>query len=923
MPGTNSQMMYIAAAIYDRWRLGFLLVVLAFVVPIRSGAEIVLQDFFTQPAGNISNSVPWIDVEGAGWQAGGASSQLALDGNGHLYNGATNAAAAAGIQLIPIGPHGSMTATATLLLPKGTTESIDLGFGSTNGFLTASSSGSGPWVQVLATGNVNLYGGAGLSNQATALNAFTNDGNPLQVFLTYDAFRATASVGTVRGGVTNLVFNQWPVTNSSGTVAPKYFMIQLSTNLTTATARWVTNVSVDWFPRPPPMLTLPVPIVQTNFVGAPGTNDIGLIQNALNSASNATEVRFTAGATYVISNSSLTSSIPISLVHATNVLINGNGCKILIKNPRIGFLSVNQSSNVIVQGFSVDYDPLPFTQGVVTHNFSTNNDAVKEAAIEFQADTGYPAPTDANYLDSNAQRWGMIIDPTQPGRVADGAYTLIFYTNVVQTNVNGAFKVYLTSMSRAQTILPGSHWCMISRWNGSIMFNTSASYQVTYLSNSAYASAGLIFVGEQSTLPSEINDQIRPGPPPTNATAPRLRASNADGGLFVDARIGPWVEGCSYTALGDDVANACLAPFIITNAPVQPTNTFALSINTMSTTAPTGLVPNEAEVGDVVDFFNATNGLIFDRATITAVNLPNVTFDHAISNVVAGTYTNNTMLVNESLNTSAVYLNNQFADSAFHGIYCRADNMLIAHNSVGGMGKNAICAFPAITTTFLNFFVPTNVVIMDNVLSDEGFSFEAVNNAIPSAQPAYAMIGLNEADDSTDWVTNGFAISGIRILNNAFLDWRRAAITLHNATDVTVMGNYFGPPVTNDGLVPLTNDVIADLWSSDYPNLLTTNNVNATGLSNNVTIKEDGSFVVVSNAFQLPTAPRLAAAVAGSNVTVSWVSPAPGFVLQQVNKLAGGSNNWVDVTNGPVLMGASNVVTMLGATNVFFRARQR
>ena len=37
-----------------------------------------------------------------------------------------------------------------------------------------------------------------------------------------------------------------------------------------------------------------------------------------------------------------------------------------------------------------------------------------------------------------------------------------------------------------------------------------------------------------------------------------------------------------------------------------------------------------------------------------------------------GTYVTNTWWINESENTSAVYLDNQFMDSAFYGIYCRA-----------------------------------------------------------------------------------------------------------------------------------------------------------------------------------------------------------------------------------------------------------
>jgi hypothetical protein len=183
---------------------------------------------------------------------------------------------------------------------------------------------------------------------------------------------------------------------------------------------------------------------------------------------------------------------------------------------------------------------------------------------------------------------------------------------------------------------------------------------------------------------------------------------------------------------------------------------------------------------------------------------------------------------------------------------------------------------------------------------------------------------LYKTDLTSYYVTNGFEISGIRILYNAFLNWRRAPLALRNVTDVHVIGNYFGPPMTNDGLVPLSSDVIADLWASDYPNLRITNNVNATTLPDSMTVNQDGTIGSIANAFQLPAAPQLAANLSGSNVTVSWVSPAPGFVLQQINNLASG--NWLDATNSPDLAGVSNVVTTVlapGVTNLFFRTRQR
>jgi hypothetical protein len=336
---------------------------------------------------------------------------------------------------------------------------------------------------------------------------------------------------------------------------------------------------------------------------------------------------------------------------------------------------------------------------------------------------------------------------------------------------------------------------------------------------------------------------------------------------------------------------------------------------------------------------NPGNGFVFDRAKVTAFNLITnvtggvtniyslVTFDRAISNVVTGTFDTNTLLLNRTLNTSAVYLDNTFSNGRQHGIYCRADNTLIAHNSITGMALNAIAGYPVMIPTFLNLFVPTNVVILDNVLSDCGYCTEAISNSIPADEPDFALVAFNQAGaNNLNYVTNDLEISGIRILYNAFLNWRRAPLTLHNATDVNVIGNYFGPPITNDNLVPLTNDVIADLWASDYPNLRFTNNVNATTIANTKTINEDGTNTAIANAFQLPASPKLAVALAGSNVLVSWVSPSPGFLLQQIGNLAKSTTNWLDVTNAPMLAGESNIVTVAvtkNITNQFYRARQR
>jgi hypothetical protein len=57
---------------------------------------------------------------------------------------------------------------------------------------------------------------------------------------------------------------------------------------------------------------------------------------------------------------------------------------------------------------------------------------------------------------------------------------------------------------------------------------------------------------------------------------------------------------------------------------------------------------------------------------------------------------------------------------------------------------------------------------------------------------------------------------------------------------------------------------------------------------------------------------------------LSWASPSPGFMLQEMGGLNKG--NWVEMTNNPELAGQSNVVCiarMAGITNQFYRAVQR
>lgn len=899
----------------------FLILMLMFPAGNRARCEIIFQDFFSQAPGSVTNSTPWVDIEGKGWQVGSPATDLELDGQGHLFNSSTNRGGSAGVPLVPIGPHGFMTISATVNVPPGSSDWVGLGFGNSNQFLAGNASQSGPWLKVQGNGSVTLYGGSGLNNPLTIASAFTNTG-PAEFLLTYDAFVAAASAAVVTDGATNSLWNNVPVTNTLGSVSARYLIFQFPTNAAPPELRWVGPVAVDWFPRPRPLLSLPTaPPGNVVHVGAPtGASDIQLIQNALNAAAGlagGAEVRFLNGATYHLTNNSTGSAVAVLLSSATNVLVNGNGCKIMITNPRIGFLDLNQCENVIVQGFSVDYDPLPFTQGVVTSNLMST-----EAAFEFRVDPGYPNPTNSDFLD--IQQWGTFMDPTRPGRLADNHSTIYEFRAVTATPVKDVYKVTVNNRSKLATVQVGDIWCQLGRWNGSTLFRARNSYQVTFLDLTNYTGAAAAFAGNASALVNEINCQILIGPSPggTNGV-PRVKTTNADGGLFTNPRIGPWVEGCNFIGLSDDVANANTLPFFIAGPVSRPTNTFHL-IGFTPGGALADLASGSIQQGDDISFYNGTNGVVFDRATVTRVTPPEVTFDHAISGIFPGQDTTNSLVLDNSLNTSAVYLNNHFSNSRIHGIYCRANNILIAHNVITGMGTSAIAAHPALSLSGPNSFIPTNVVIIGNVLADGGCSYEAINNTDPSQEPTWALIQLHKAIATSDDIPVGREISGIRIVNNAFLQWRRGAITLHNVSDANVIGNYFGPPLTNNGLEDLTNHAALDLWACDYSSIRMDRNVSAGPLPAAHAVREDGRFAALTNAFQPLLSPEMALTATSSSLVLSWTSPAPAFVAQQTG-LVGPGGAWEDLPEPPYVAGASNLVSIPfeGARQRFYRIRQR
>jgi hypothetical protein len=107
-----------------------------------------------------------------------------------------------------------------------------------------------------------------------------------------------------------------------------------------------------------------------------------------------------------------------SIKNAKNLTINGQGSTLLITHPEIGAISIENSSHITLKNFKIDYDPLPYSQGIIT---AVN---LSEGWFEMEIDKNFPEP-DKPYFHNAMAKWGLTVRPRANGRHCYGPTPVI------------------------------------------------------------------------------------------------------------------------------------------------------------------------------------------------------------------------------------------------------------------------------------------------------------------------------------------------------------------------------------------------------------------------------------------------------------------------------------------------------------------
>jgi len=400
----------------------------------------------------------------------------------------------------------------------------------------------------------------------------------------------------------------------------------------------------------------------------------------------------------------------LPLRNCENLIVDGHGAEIMIHRQDISFATVRASTNLIVRNFTVDYDPLPFSQGTV--------EAVNSTDLSFvmKLHPGFPPPDDPFFKSCGS--WGMLKDTAYPGRLKSDCPSHFFYKEILPLG-GGRFRVVLGNQKELLNFEVGDVFVINGRSAGVGQY--FGSENITFDHLIIYACPGSLFVGSQT---SQLNILNCKGLLKGN----RLIVSGADGVHCQSARIGPWVENCEFEGLSDD----CL-------------NIYGLPIYVLDQVSPTQLtVYARAPIlaGDRLAFFNPNVGTILQETTVVwyagesrregndtifprgtlmlsdpvpRLNIaPQGTpldargwkiYDHAYNL--------------DSIGNHFVYRNNHMHNGRRYGLFIKASNGLIEDNVFEGLSCNGMQI--ANEPDWPEGFWVRNLVIQNNRVSECGY----------------------------------------------------------------------------------------------------------------------------------------------------------------------------------------------------------
>ena len=202
-------------------------------------------------------------------------------------------------------------------------------------------------------------------------------------------------------------------------------------------------------------------------------------------------------------------------------------------------LKFERCRNVILRGLTIDYDPLPLTQGTIV------GIAPDRTWTDVRVHEGYPepvlhAPGQAFYWAYDGQT--RLIKLGSTNRAVDA----------IEDRGKGVFRLDHGKRRYRDSAKPGDLIRMPQKFMAGHGIVQYACEHITLEDITLYSCPGFGISERGGSANVYRRVRIVPGPPPPGATEPRLFSSMFDGINCGHNRTGPVVEHCEFINTGDD-----------------------------------------------------------------------------------------------------------------------------------------------------------------------------------------------------------------------------------------------------------------------------------------------------------------------------------------------------------------------------------
>lgn len=633
--------------------------------------------------------------------------------------------------------------------------------------------------------------------------------------------------------------------------------------------------SVDFESALPPAMHI---LYVDDFLGSAGQPLQQSVQSAIDAAIDAsrrkpTTLRF-AHREYRLASPNATARTPVlQVVNASGgfpLRIDGMGASLVVTTPMAGLFSIQNASQINVRNLTVDYDPLPMTQGFVTAVQSPTEYTVQLIA-------NFPSLMMPQFMETIGGGWGVggaawviVKDRERPTVHKNGTLNLIRVAGWKDRG-SGKFDVTLKLCSNCTicsgcTLRPeqyaevapmvGDPVVHLARFDGYPTFGLGKCVDCTFDAITVHASPAGTWVGVSVSGLRVSNVAVVPKPG-------RWHTTSADGVFVLDARVGPVVENSEFLAIGDDM-------FIVKTfsgicyAQQGGTATYVLGSRTHWSW---NSVPLPGDVVSVWDPVNASglpaaSGVVVSASRRSSTEIE-INLAKPLPPAVTCGLDSKLQWVNDALTGPGFRLVNTTIQSRRFGVLCMGrDGEIVGNRFVDNPGPSILLINdddydnPAESRMG---YMPRNILIANN-------SFINSSRCVPDPYHAgtapsllsvigSAVVGPNDAAFGT--VPEPFArvsylgVQNITIVGNTIDRWYRgSAILLGEAHGATVGGNTISRPpdagsaavmIADSDKIVVTDNVLVGRWPSvDAAIQVVSNSTHAVTVSGNILRHEDG-----------------------------------------------------------------------------------